>query len=578
MTSTVADAIIAALLRHGITAGFGQSLPSALFLAAQRHGLKQVSYRTENAGGAMADAYARVTNQITIVGAQNGPAATLLVAPLAEAMKASIPILALVQDVPTAARDRNAFQELDHFELFRGTTKWVRQLNDPSRVDDYVDMAIAAANTGRPGPVVLLLPKDILMANAPVPAHPRVSNLGSFPLDRVRPAGEKVRLAAELLAKAANPLIIAGGGVHLSNASAELARLQEIGSLPVATTNMGKGSVSEEHPLSLGVVGNYMGTFSATRHLRSLVSEADVVLLVGSRTNENGTDAWSLLPQDSTLIHLDLDGTEAGRNYESIRLIGDARLGLEDLCTELSLLNLSRRRKGRSAIEATIARGKQAHADEASELTSSTASPIRPERVMAELDALLDENTIVVADASYSSIWMNNYLRARKAGQRFIAPRGLAGLGWGFPMALGAQVAHPEARVVCISGDGGFGHVWSELETAVREKLPVTLIVLNNSILGFQKHAELAQFGEHTSAINFSPVDHAGIAEAVGAKAIRVNDPGEIRAALQAGLASDLVTLIEVRTDPNAHPPITLWDAELAADRISSGAVHSDSV
>lgn len=179
---------------------------------------------------------------------------------------------------------------------------------------------------------------------------------------------------------------------------------------------------------------------------------------------------------------------------------------------------------------------------------------------MAELDRLLTDETIVVSDASYSSIWMPAYLHARRAGQRFLAPRGLAGLGWGLPMALGAQAAHPEATVVCISGDGGFAHCWAELETAVREHLPVTQIVLNNAILGYQKHAELHQFGAHTTAIPLQTIDHVAIAAACGADAIRIDRPGDLAGAMAKALASERPTLIEVLIEPDAYPPITAWD------------------
>jgi acetolactate synthase-1/2/3 large subunit len=557
----VAEALARALRRHGVTEVFGQSLPSAFFLAAPAQGIRQISYRTENAGGAMADGYARVSNRVTVVGAQNGPAATLLVPPFAEAYKASVPVVGFVQDVAAAGRDRNAFQELDHFELFRGVTKWVRQLTDPARAYDYVDMAITAATTGRPGPAVLLLPKDVLIAEVPVTAggRQRRTELGRFPLDRTRPAAAAVARAAGLLAEAERPLVIAGGGIHLSGAAAALSDLQQAVSLPVATTTMGKGAVDERHPLSVGVTGSFMGPASPGHHLRDLVTAADVILLAGTRTNENGTDGWRLLPPGGTCISIDVDGTEVNRNYDAVRLVGDARLALEDLGQELGRRDLSRRAGRRDGVAAAIAAGRAGYARDAAPLLTADQSPLRPERVMAELDSLLSDDAIVVADASYSTIWMACHLRARRAGQRFISPRGLAGLGWGLPLALGAKAARPDAPVVCIAGDGGLAHVWAELETAVRERLAVTVIVLNNSILGFQKHAELYNFGAHTSAIDFAPVDHAAIARAVGATGLRVEAASDIRPALEKALASDTVTVLDVLTDPDAYPPITAW-------------------
>lgn len=559
---TVAEALAAGLARHGVTDVFGQSLPSALFLAAPAHGIRQIAYRTENAGGAMADGYARISGRIGVVAAQNGPAATLLVAPMAEALTASVPLLALVQDVPLANRDRNAFQEFDHAALFASCAKWVRRLEDPARVDDYLDAAISVACSGRPGPVVLLLPRDILSAGAPAPAVPRRASLGSFPLDRTRPPQERVAEAAGLLRRASRPLVIAGGGVHLSGAAPALAALQAVASLPVGTTTMGKGSTDETNPLSLGVVSNYMGPRARTHHLREFVRAADVILLVGTRTNENGTDTWRALPANATFIHVDVASDEIGRNYEALRLRGDARLTLEDLTAALVAGDLAARQAARQVFVEEIETARDKAELELAAVATSDAVPLRPERVVAVLDELIrgSKDVVVTADASYSTIWMGNQVTSRQVGQRFLAPRGLAGLGWGLPLALGARAARPESTVISVVGDGGFGHVWSELETAVRENLPIVVIVLNNGILGFQKHVELVQLGAHTTAVDFAAVDHVAVARACGVDAVRVNTPEELAPALAAAIGSGRPALVEVMCDPDAFPPITAWE------------------
>ena len=553
---TVADRIAAAFRRHGITVTFGQSIPTAFHLAAPHFGIKQAVYRTENAGGAMADAYARISNRVSVVTAQNGPAATLLVPPLAEAIKASVPVIALVQEVPRKQADKNAFQEFDHIALFQPVAKWVRRVDVAERIEEYVDMAVVAATSGRPGPAVLLVPLDVLSLPARAEAL-RHDVYGTFPLDRVVADPAQVAKAADLLAKARAPLVVAGGGVHLSDASAALARLQEECALPVGTTVMGKGAVAETHPLSLGVVGYFMGNGSRTEAMRSLVTDADVILFIGARTNQNGTDSWTLYPDTAQYIHLDIDGGEVGRNYEAVRLVGDARLTIEALTEALKARDLSARKAARQGVEGQIAAGVVAWRQKIAAITTEDRAPIRPERLMAELDAVLPEDGIVVADASYSSIWIANYLTARRVGQRFLTPRGMAGLGWGLPFAIGAQFAAPEARVVCVSGDGGFGHVWAEMEMLARHKLPVTLIILNNQILGYQKHGETVSFDAYTEAVDFAPVDHAAIARAAGIAGVRVERPGDFREALSAAFASGKPTLIEVVIDENAHPPIT---------------------
>lgn len=564
---TVAEAIAEALQRHGVTEIFGQSIPAPILQAGEDIGIRQVFYRTENAAGAMADAAARLRHRIGVVAAQNGPAATLLVAPLAEALKASVPVLALVQDVPEKDRDRNAFQELDHFALFSGVAKWIRRIESPERAIDYVDMAIAEATSGRPGPVVLLIPRDMMaIPSAPLP-FPRTHALGHFPLDRLRPERGAVVEAAKLIAAAERPIVIAGGGVHLSGAVESVVRLQEAASLPVATTNMGKGAVSELHELSLGVAGNIAGEYGPVHDTIDLITGADLIVLVGSRTNENGTNGWTQYPTDAKIIQIDISPDEPGRTYEALRLVGDVRATVDELVAALAEVNLTARRAARAGVVERIARSREGFRERNRErMTSNGQQPLRPERMLAALDAQLSGDDIVVADASYSSIWVSGFLTAKRAGQRFILPRGIAGLGWGLPYALGAKVASPKSRVVAVVGDGGFAHCWSEMETAIREELPVTVILLNNSRLGFQANYDMFVWGRTSGAVEFAEVDHCAIARACGADAIRVERAEELDAAISTALASDRLTLIDVVVEPNAFPPVSAWDG--AGDRV----------
>lgn len=557
----VAEVIVECLRRHGVEVMFSQSLPSAALLAAEDAGIRTFTYRQENSGGAMADGYARISHKVGVVTAQNGPAATLLVAPLAEALKSSVPVLALVQETERANLDRNAFQELDHIALFGGCAKWIRRVIDVSRVEDYIDMAFAAATGGRPGPVVLLLPADLLKEPAS-PSSGRQSSLGTYPLDRVAPDPARLDAAAELIANAKNPIVMAGGGVHLSGAAEALAALQETAHLAVMTTVMGKGAVSEDHPLSLGVGGNVLGRMSPNRHLKSVLDEADVVLLVGTRTAQNGTDSWTAFPRNARFIHIDIDAGEVGRNYEALRLIGDAKLTLNALTEKLR-----GRRKRSEALVKQIAAAFEKAAKDVAPLLRSEASPIRPERLMADIQQVLTPDTIVVADASYSTVWVASYLKALRVGMRFLTPRGIAGLGWGLPMALGARVAQPGSPIICVAGDGAFAHVWSELETAKRTKTSVVITILNNGVLGYQKDAEDVKFGRHTSACEFSPVDHAAIARACGCRGISITKPGEYLPALKQALSLNETTVLDVDTDREAYPPITLFDEKLEAVR-----------
>jgi acetolactate synthase-1/2/3 large subunit len=550
--------------RHDVEHTFGQSIPSAFHLAAARAGIRQIAYREENAGGAMADGYARISGKVAVVTAQNGPAAALLVAPLMEALKASVPLVALVQDVETDAVDRNAFQEMDHRAVLGPCTKWVGRIDDPARVDDLVDLAFATAASGRAGPVALLVPEDVLEEESPGEPD-RTAELGYFPLDRQLPEQSRLEEAAVRLSTAEAPLVIAGGGVHLSGASAALARLQEACHLPVGTTTMGKGAVDEEHRLSLGVIGDLMDEGSRTHSFRELIGESDVVLLVGTRTNQNGTAHWGLFPEAADFIHIDVDGSEVGRNYDSLRLVADARMTLEALTDRLLEIDLTSLASRRPELERRIEEGHAAFGRATSEVIASESHPIRPERLMREIDARLTPETIVTADASYAPVWMANYLIARAPGSRFVCGRGLAGLGWGMPLAMGAKLAAPDRPVICLTGDGGFGHCWAELETAVRCDVPVVTVVLNNQVLAYTRDDEEASFGDHTSACDLGFVDHAAIARACGAVGITVQEPEDIGGAMDQALASGSPTLIDAIVDPHARPPVNMLEGKLPA-------------
>ena len=563
---TVAQRIAFALKRHGVEIIFAQSLPSAVILAAEAIGIRQVAYRQENMGGAMADGYARASGRIAVVAAQNGPAATLLVPPLAEAYKASIPVVALVQEVERPQVDRNAFQELDQIALFSSCAKSVRRMLTADRVDDYVDGAFVAAGSGRPGPAVLLLPADLLREIAPLSRSQRTIRYGTWPIDRTRPSQDAIERAADLIATARAPVLIAGGGAMSEGGAAALSRLQELAHLPVFTTNMGKGSVDEFHPLSCGVLGALNGPGSLGRRTRPLLDEADVVVLVGTRTNQNGTDSWRLIPSSAQLIHIDIDPQEIGRNYQALRLVGDATSTIDALCDALKTCDLDQRKSQRVELEGRIAAAWHAFNVDRAALIASAGALIRPEQIMQALQDLLTPETTVVADASYSSMWVVGQLRALRAGMRFITPRGLAGLGWGMPLAIGAKLASPNHPVVTIVGDGGFAHSWAEIETIVRSHIAVVIIVINNGVLGYQKDAETVKFGRATTACRLGRVSHAEIAQACGCAATQIDAPDDLAFTLKAAIESAGPWLIDVISCKDAHPPLSLFDGTLVRD------------
>ncbi|MDU0338541.1 acetolactate synthase catalytic subunit [Bosea rubneri] len=554
---TVAEVLAAELQAAGVELIFGQGSPSALTLAAERRGLRQIGFRTENAGAAMADGFARASGRLGCIATQNGAAAALVAAGLTESFKASVPVLVLVQDVERSHVDRNAFQEFDHAALFASCTKWFRRVDDGARALEMLRKAILIATSGRPGPVALAIPADVLTERAPQLRAPR-SVPAAFPALRQQPEPAAIAEAARLLATARMPIIVAGGGVHSSGAQAELAGLQQRFALGVATTIMGKGAVSEADPLSLGVVGSAMGPGSPSRAMRSLIRSADVVMFVGNRTNDNGTASWSLFPSGAAFIHIDVAVEETTRNYPALPLVGDARTTLHALSLAMAGLvdaegGAARRRP---LLAEAIAQARTTTAEEVAAVTKRSGDPLRPEHLMHVLQDRAPAETVFAADASYSSLWVSQYLQAREPGRRFLFPRGLAGIGWGYPLALGARLALPSTPVVAVVGDGGFSHCWAELECAVRHGIDVKLIVLNNAVLGFQRHAEMLRFGQATDICAITRIDHAMIARAVGCANATVASASELAAGLDAMFAAKGPFLLDVHVDPDAYPPI----------------------
>lgn len=558
--ATNAERIALALKKNGVKYLFGQSNPQTITLACRKLGIREIGYRQENAGTYMAQAYGMCSGTVPVVTAQNGPAATLIVPGLAECLKASHPIVALVDEVALSDKERNAFQEMDHVSLFSGVAKWVKQIPTEDRIEDFVDMAFTAAASGRPGPAVLLCPKNMTFDTKKYPIQSyRKTKLGNYPLDRYVADPKAIEVAAQILAEAEQPLIYAGGGVISSGAVEELREIQNKCSIPVATTTMGKGSVDEENDLTLGPIGYYMGKRGATKFLKPLIQEADVILLVGNRTNENGTDSWTLLPKNAQYIHIDIDPMEIGRNYESLRLNGDAKLTLKHLKENLLNMDLKKRKNQRPEIVEQIKKGRIEHIEEAKDQKSSDSSPVKIERFLKELEQQLTNDHIIVSDASLSSVWIGNYIKA-KGNRKFIFPRGLAGLGWGAPLAMGAKLAHPDRKVFCLAGDGGFAHVWSELETCKREGINIVVTVINNKSLAYQKLAEKARWEKYNAVCDFTSVDHTKIAEGCGVKGIKVESPEEIEGALKEAFNTDGPVLIDLITDPNSIPPLPFME------------------
>jgi acetolactate synthase-1/2/3 large subunit len=523
--------------------------------------------RDERTAAYAADAYARVTGRVGVCDATVGPGAAKLPSGLGEALGASVPVIAIVSDLPARMAPHRyrsaASQALDQAALLAPVTKWLTTVPDPAAMPGLVRQAFREATTGRPGPVAIVLPQDVLDSPAKG-AVPRASagRFGVFPAFRPAPDPADVTAAAAVLRRAARPFVLAGGGVMHSGAGSAVTALAERLSAAVGTTLTGKGAIAENHPLSVGVTGT-MGTSAAAAAL----ADADVVLLAGTKGSGGATFGWRLPRPDQAVVQVDIDPAELGRAFDAAAaLLGDARSGLSALLAELDAGTGTE--PDRSAWRARLAgltAGWRATRDEE---RASGAVPIAPQRVLAELEAALTPDDYLICDASLASGWGGVYFEQRVPGRQVLCPRGQAGLGYALPAAIGAATAKAGSagRTVVLTGDGALGYAVGELATVSELALPVTVVVLNNRSLGWIRWYRRITFGRGWEDDDFADVAYADVARGFGLHAARVTEPGRLGSALADALGSDRPALVDVVTEA--------WQTPIGAhrDAVADGA------
>jgi acetolactate synthase-1/2/3 large subunit len=528
----------------GVPGDTGLAFYDALRQAQDRGEMNLVLARDERSAAFMADVYARVSSHPGVCEGPSGAGATYLASGLGEAHASSIPVIALTSDTPLSEEHRNVLTVLDQPALFAPITKWTTLVKRAGRIPDAVRQAFRIATSGRPGAVQLTLPMDVLAETTNAPLLHAEESCRSYPAYRTRPDPQAVDQAAELLLQARRPAIVAGGGAMISGAWAELAELAEMLGAPVGTSICGKGAIAEDHPLSLGVVGSN----GRRPYANAVLQAADLILYVGCKTDSVTTAGWRLPPltTDQTILHLDVDPTEVGRNYcTAAGLVGDARLGLSDLARAVGARGARPRPDPLDGLSDEIA----AFWAEFEAKAAAITAPIKPQRVIHALDRLLPPDSVVIADAGTPTPFVAAHLRAG-AGRRVIIPRGYGGLGYAIPGVVGAKLARPQATVVGLMGDGSFGMSAGELETVGRLGLPVTLIQFNNACFGWIKVSQELFHDGHCFGVDFSAnTDHAGIARGFGLRGVRVEEPGDVEPAIREALASPCPTFIDIVTE-----------------------------
>ena len=525
----------------------------------EKLGMQRIQPHGEKAAAYMADAYARVKRGPSLCMAQSVGAVNLA-AGLQDAFLACSPVLALTGRELPISQLRHAYQEVDHVKPFTTVAKYSALVRSPDLLPIYLRQALRAATTGTPGPAHLDL--DGLAGQAVFDKEADLEVIVEEPFTRVpafRPEADADQVAQALsrLARAQRPVIVAGGGVTASDARAELIAFAEKLSLPVATALNAKAMFPADHPLAVGMPGNY-----SRECANRILCEADLVFFIGSHAGGQVTHGYRIPPQGTPVMQLDINGEELGRNYAlDVGLQGDVRNTLRRMLAAADSGAGSDSGAGaapdRSAWVSRVQELVAAWKEDVRGVWESDIEPMRPERLCGELSDYLPEDVILVSDTGHSGVWTGTMLDLPHASQSFIRCAG--SLGWGLPAAMGAKCAAPDRPVVCFTGDGGIWYHLAELETAFKYGLNTVTVVNNNHSLNQEKGGNESVYGGQTPGSDdlwiFPDADFAGIARSMGCFGATVNRISELRGALDAAFASGQPAVVDVKTHLDGIAP-----------------------
>ena len=557
-----AELLVETLVRHGVDTIFGVPGDTGVVLydvfARRTEELRHVLARDERHAGYMADGYARTRRRIGVCEASSGAGAVYLASGLGEAFASSVPLLAITSDIHRRSRGSGAITEIDQEALFSGVTKWRATAQRAADVPNLVADAILAATTGRPGPVALIFPEDVLEehAEAPVPAGAPL-----VPATRSEAARYAVSRAAADLAGASRPVILAGGGVHASGAWEHLLDLAEHAAIPVATTIHGKGAVPEDHPLSLGVAGGN----GCRGYANDYLAAADAVLIVGSRANSTDTNGFTAPPREGSvkIAQIDTDASRAGQNYPgSVPLVGDAATVLDQLRSEIPAVGAETggtRRAALAAVRDQWARGA------AEDLPDPGEGRLQPREVIRTLQRAFGGGTWVVADPGTPTPNLSAYWESAGRGWRVVIPRGHGPMGFSISAAIGVAIAHPGERVLCVTTEGSLAMGVGDWETAARLALPITYVVLDNVSMAWIKMLQHLFLERRYFGVDPGPIDPVRLAEGMGVPAAAATTLTELELLAKESIDAGGPSVIHVRVPEHqdSPPPVAPWQAVL---------------
>jgi acetolactate synthase I/II/III large subunit len=560
LVSRGADLLAEALIAVGVDTLFGVPGDTGVAfydaLYARQDRLRHVLARDERHAGAMADAYARIRNRVGVVEVSSGGGTTYVIGSLGEASAAGVPVLVVTSDIHRGSRGTGALTEIDQVALFAAVTKWHVVVDRADDIPGAVREAVSAAVSGRPGPVVVIVPEDVLDARVSPRPVLAAADATAGPASRPAAAADDVRAAALMLTRADRPVIIAGSGVHSSMAWDELAAIAERRAIPVATTIHGKGAIADRHPLSIGVVGNNGGRSYAN----DLAAAADAVLIVGSRANATDTNSWTGPPRQGVPVaQIDVSAERAGRNFPAaVRLTGDARTVLAQLLAHLDPI-------GPAVLDDRIRDISERRAAWVTLGPPGTSQvrdgQLEPASVVTLLNRVLGAGTLVFADPGTPTPNVACYWETVSPGRTVIAPRGHGPMGYAIPGAIGACFARPGRPVLAVTADGSLGMSCGELETAARFRLPILFVQFTNFSLGWIKMLQHLYSDGRYFGVDPGPIDAIAVARACGLEGERVTSLARLEE-LATGFAADprpFYVDIEVPHPIKYTPPVSSW-------------------
>jgi acetolactate synthase I/II/III large subunit len=533
------------LAEYGVTSVFYVPVivPQAL-LEMKKLNIRPVLAHSEKAAAYMADGYARASHKPGVCMAQSVGAANLA-AGLQDAYLGLSPVIAITGCQPHSNKYRNSYQEIDHHPLFEPVTKFQASANDIEHLSRLLKQAFRESTSGGPGPAYLELQgidgSSLLKAETDLEPEAE-ARFGSYPAFRPEPNPDDLRQAVNLIAQSRKPVIVAGGGVTASQAGPMLVKLAEKLLIPVATSLNAKDSMPENHPLAIGVVGSYSGWCA-----NQLITESDLVIYIGSHAGSQVTHDWRIPGPDTSIIQIDIDPRELGRNYPvKVAVLGDATVTLKRL---LKLVEtVSERKDWMQTVRQKVT---DWHL-EIDQNRHSAAIPIRPERLCHEITEMMPSDAILVSDTGHSAMWAGTMVYLR-SGQRFIRCAG--SLGWALPASMGVKCARPQNPVICFTGDGGFWYHIAELETAARCGINTIIVVNNNNSLNQVSQAYTGKL-DGDDLWKFSEIDFSSIARSMGCFGKRVTQPDKLKNALEEALESGKPAVIDVVSDQKAMGPV----------------------